>query len=91
MFKSKGMLSVFFTSKLPLAHTNLWRMISMKVSAGTSVWICHVRSDIHWHIACPRYGSKRYLEPTGGKARSNLTFRIYHASQKNRDSCNFVG
>lgn len=62
--------------KLPLAPTSLWRMISLNVSAVTSTWICHARSDKI------RYMRKMHMEPTRGKVRNNLTFRKCQASQK---------
>lgn len=72
----EGMLFQFFTRKLPLAPISLWRMTSLNVSAMTSTWICHDRSDKI------RYMRKMYMEPTRGKVGNNLTFRKCQASQK---------
>lgn len=81
-FNSKGMLFLFFTRKLPLAPTSLWRMISLNMSAATSTWICHARSDKCWHETCTRYMRKMYMEPTRGKVRNKLTFQRSQTSEK---------
>lgn len=78
---------VAFGSHKPLENDFFERVC---VSAVTSIWICHARPGNRWRVASTRYTRKMYMEPTGGKVKNNLTFKISQASQKAEILTNFV-